>query len=110
MRKLLKLGMFAGIAYAAKMAYDNFRAAQGPARSTSGSGTTGYDTPTGTDPGAKYDRPGYEDKSFGQAVAADQRLADEIAHDTGNFDEAEDRFRRESAGAPAIARQERDDR
>ncbi len=61
----------------------------------------GEDTPTGTDPDAKYDRPGYEDKSFGQAVDADQALADEVA----DHDDPAAEFEERSAGAPAIARQ-----
>lgn len=69
----------------------------------------GTDTPTGTDPDAEYEQPGYEDKSFGQAVDADQDLAEEIAakHDDG--EEAEDEFRERSTGAPAIRRQEGED-
>ena len=66
----------------------------------------GTDTATGTDPAAKYDRPGYEDKSFGQAVDQDQQLADDLlAAADGDLDRAEERFREESAGAPALARQ-----
>jgi hypothetical protein len=66
----------------------------------------GQDTPTGTDPDAKYEHPGYEDKSFGQAVEQDQAAAERILADTGgDVNEAEARFRRESAGAPAANRQ-----
>jgi len=66
-------------------------------------------TPTGTDPDAKYETPGYEDKSFGQAVNQDQDLVDELIEETdGDVDEAERRFRTESAGSPAIARQDDD--
>ncbi len=66
----------------------------------------GHDTATGTDPDAKYATPGYEDKSFGQAVNQDQELADELLDETdGDVEEAERRFRRESAGSPAIERQ-----
>jgi hypothetical protein len=61
----------------------------------------GHDTATGTDPEAKYDEPGYEDKSFGQAVDADQQLAEEIK----DHDDPEAEFEERSAGAPAIARQ-----
>ena len=69
----------------------------------------GTDTATGTDPAAKYDRPGYEDKSFGQAVDQDQQLADDLLEATdGDVDRAEERFREESAGAPALARQAQD--
>jgi hypothetical protein len=64
------------------------------------------DTATGTDPEAKYDEPGYEDKSFGQAVNQDQELADELLREEdGDIDAAEERFLDESAGAPALRRQ-----
>jgi hypothetical protein len=67
----------------------------------------GRDTPTGTDPDAKYQEPGYEDKSLGQAVNHDQELADRLVDETdGDLEEAEERFERESAGAPARERQE----
>jgi hypothetical protein len=66
----------------------------------------GHDTATGTDPDAKYEVPGYEDKSFGQAVNQDQELVEELLEETGgNVGESERRFRRESAGSPAIERQ-----
>ncbi len=69
-------------------------------------GEVGHDTPTGTDPYAKYEQPGYEDKSFGQAVKADQELADRLVREErGDVDRASERFDEESAGAPAIARQ-----
>jgi hypothetical protein len=67
----------------------------------------GEDTATGTDPDAKYAEPGYEDKSFGQAVNDDQELADEIAEEEPDDDAASERFNRESAGAPAIERQQK---
>jgi len=70
-------------------------------------GVGATDTPTGTDPDAKWDHPGYEDKSFGQAVGQDFELVDRIAEETDNDDEAEARFARESAGAPALERQKR---
>jgi len=64
------------------------------------------DTATGTDPDAKYEEPGYEDKSFGQAVDQDQATVDRLLDETdGDEAEAEARFERESAGAPAAARQ-----
>lgn len=67
---------------------------------------TGTDTPTGTDPDAKYEQPGYEDKSLGQAVNQDAALVDELVDATGgDLDEAEDRFEEESAGAPTLDRQ-----
>ncbi len=66
----------------------------------------GTDTPTGTDPDAKYDEPGYEDKSIGQAVNQDEELIDELLDETdGDVDEAEKRFEDESAGSPARERQ-----
>lgn len=68
----------------------------------------GTDTPTGTDPDAKYDEPGYEDKSIGQATAQDEQLADELLEETGGDEaEAAERFEKESAGAPARERQGR---
>lgn len=59
------------------------------------------DTPTGTDPAAKYDRPGYEDKSLGQATAQDAELADRLVAESPSLEEAERRFDAEAAGAPA---------
>lgn len=67
----------------------------------------GTDTPTGTDPDAKYDEPGYEDKSIGQAVEQDEELVDELLEETGgDVEEAEKRFEEESAGSPALERQQ----
>lgn len=64
------------------------------------------DTPTGTDPDASYDKPGYEDKSIGQAVSQDEELAEELLDETGgDRAEAEERFEQESHGAPARERQ-----
>jgi hypothetical protein len=110
MRKVLKLSILAAAAYGAKVLYDSWRASQSHAGAGGDRpGRTGYDTPTGTDPHAKYAQPGYEDKSFGQAVNDDQQLVDRLVRESGgNLSAAEDRFRRESAGAPAIARQESD--
>ena len=69
----------------------------------------GKDTATGTDPDAKYEQPGYEDKSFGQAVNQDQELVDELVEETGgDTEEAAERFEDESAGAPTIRRQSGD--
>jgi len=66
----------------------------------------GRDTATGTDPQAKYDRAGYEDKSLGQAVNSDMNLADKlVAEEHGDLGRAEQRFQQESAGAPALRRQ-----
>lgn len=68
----------------------------------------GTDTPTGTDPDAKWDEPGYEDKSLGQAVEQDQELADELLEETGgDAEKAAERFEDESHGAPARERQGR---
>lgn len=68
----------------------------------------GTDTPTGTDPDATYDQPGYEDKSLGQAVGQDEQLAEELLEETGgDTDEATRRFEEESHGAPARERQGR---
>lgn len=68
----------------------------------------GTDTPTGTDPDAKWSEPGYEDKSLGQAVDQDSELAEELLEETGgDADEAERRFEEESHGAPARERQGR---
>ncbi len=70
---------------------------------------TGTDTPTGTDPDAKYSEPGYQDKSLGQAVNQDAELAEELLDETGgDTEEAERRFAEESAGAPRLAEQEGD--
>jgi hypothetical protein len=68
--------------------------------------TPGQDTPTGTDPDAKYEQPGYEDKSLGQAVNQDQELVDELLEETdGDEAAAAERFEEESAGAPALKEQ-----
>jgi hypothetical protein len=64
--------------------------------------THGTDTPTGTDPDAKYREPGYQDKSMGQAGNQDQELAERLMEETGgDTEEAARRFEEESAGAPA---------
>jgi hypothetical protein len=69
----------------------------------------GHDTATGTDPEAKYDQPGYEDKSIGQAVTQDEELVEQLLEEEdGDTDAAEARFREESAGAPALDRQNED--
>lgn len=65
----------------------------------------GQDTATGTDPDAKYDEPGYQDKSFGQAVQQDQELADRLDDESNDDSEASEKFDEESAGAPARERQ-----
>jgi hypothetical protein len=70
----------------------------------------GRDTATGTDPDAKYEQPGYEDKSFGQAVNQDAELAERIADEEGGDSErAAERFTEESAGSPTLKRQNRGD-
>jgi hypothetical protein len=67
----------------------------------------GHDTATGTDPDAKYDQPGYEDKSLGQAVNQDEELVEELLEEEGgDAGAAEARFKEESAGAPALDRQD----
>jgi hypothetical protein len=67
----------------------------------------GRDTATGTDPDAKYEQPGFEDKSFGQAVNQDMDLVDDlIDEEGGDLDRAEERFDQESAGSPTLARQQ----
>jgi hypothetical protein len=59
----------------------------------------GTDTPTGTDPDAHYEQPGYEDKSLGQAVDQDAELADRLMDEAGgDAAEAERRFEEESHG------------
>jgi len=64
--------------------------------------TPGTDTPTGTDADARYEQPGYEDKSLGQAVDQDAELADRLLDETGgDLREAEERFERESHGPGA---------
>ncbi|MGB3409790.1 MAG: hypothetical protein WBA45_01230 [Microthrixaceae bacterium] len=68
----------------------------------------GQDTATGTDPDARYEQPGYEDKSFGQAVNQDQELAERLDREF-DPDEAEMRFTEESAGSPVLAEQDRSD-
>lgn len=65
----------------------------------------GTDTPTGTDPDAKWEGPGYEDKSLGQAVEQDEELVERLLDETDDEAEAERRFNEESAGAPALERQ-----
>jgi hypothetical protein len=114
MRLVTKLVLLGTVAYGAKWAYDQYVAAgqqqldDATVGSARGSHVPfGYDTPTGTDPNAKYSTPGYEDKSFGQAVNHDQELVDRLVEDAnGNLEVAADVFRRASAGAPAIERQD----
>lgn len=65
----------------------------------------GTDTPTGTDPDAPYEEPGFEDKSLSQAVEQDEEVAEEIAEEEDTLEEAEERFDEESTGAPAREKQ-----
>ncbi len=103
MRWIMRLLVLGALGYAAKWVYDNVVSPPAPVA------RTGFDTPTGTDPSAKYRGPGYEDKSFGQAVAQDQELADRLMEATGGDVEAASMtFRTVSAGAPVIERQERE--
>lgn len=70
----------------------------------------GRDTATGTDPYAKYEQPGFEDKSLGQAVNQDMELVDELVkEEDGDLERAEARFDHESAGSPVLERQENSD-
>jgi hypothetical protein len=106
MRRILRLAALAGLVYAGKTAYDAWKAGNDASRRGQ-SGRVGYDTPTGTDPGAKWRGPGYEDKSLGQAVDQDRALVDDLVEESGgDLAEAERRFQVESAGAPALARQD----
>jgi hypothetical protein len=113
MRKLVKLVVLGLAAFGGRTLYEKWKATQSPS-SSSPSGTSarsgqarGNDTPTGTDPHAKWTGPGYEDKSLGQAVNQDQELVDDLVEETGgDLAAAEDRFKERSAGAPALARQE----
>lgn len=66
----------------------------------------GRDTATGTDPDAKFEEPGYEDVSLGQAVERDRQFAEELVDETDDIDEAAERFRKESTGAAMLARNE----
>ncbi len=103
---LFRLVVLALAAYGGRVLWDRYgRDMVSSMRGVAGD-DLGHDTPTGTDPTAKYDRPGYEDKSFGQAVKADQELADRLVREEhGDADAAAQRFERESAGAPALSRQ-----
>jgi hypothetical protein len=70
----------------------------------------GRDTATGTDPDAKYEQPGFEDKSLGQAVNQDMELVDDLVdEEDGDLARAEARFEQESAGSPVLKRQEHAD-
>lgn len=107
MRRLTKLAMLGGIVYLGKRLYDSYSAPARGAGNANLGGRVGFDTPTGTDPAAKYSEPGYQGKSFGQAVNQDQQLVDELVRESdGNLGAAEEQFRERSAGAPALNRQQ----
>jgi hypothetical protein len=100
---LIKLAVLGALAYAAKRAWDYYTGPQTQSRLPE----PGHDTATGTDPNAKYSVAGYEDKSLGQAVNQDMELADRLMDETGgDMQRAEERFNEESAGAPALERQQ----
>lgn len=126
MRFLRRLTILAAAGYALKWLYEKYvvpaqrpmeptsamrpsGGTAGPGLTAAGDGRVGYDTPTGTDPAAKYREPGYQDKSFGQAVAEDQERVDGLLREHGgDADEAAITFRNVSSGAPALERQERE--
>jgi hypothetical protein len=109
MRKMLKLAVLGMAAYGTSQLYAQIKKASAPTGGTATRGTAGRDTPTGTDPNAKWTGPGYEDKSLGQAVNQDAQLVDRLVEETGgDLDAAETRFNEESAGAPALDRQRQD--
>lgn len=115
MRLMRRIAVLVGVVAAVKWLYDKYVApARQPMQATStmrSSAHVGYDTPTGTDPNAKYTEPGYQDKSFGQAVDQDQQLVEELVREAdGDLDEAAARFAHESAGAPVLERQEQERR
>lgn len=64
----------------------------------------GRDTPTGTDPEATYEEPGYQDVSLGQAVERDRELAEELVAETDDVGEASRRFAKQARGAPMLGR------
>jgi hypothetical protein len=109
MRKMMKVAVFSLAAYGASQLYAQVKKLSTPmGRSVTG-GAAGHDTATGTDPNAKWSRPGYEDKSLGQAVKQDAELVDRLMQQTGgDLAEAEARFDEDSAGAPALHRQRQD--
>lgn len=111
MRKILKLAMFGALVYAAKSAYEKWMQSSSGSQSVPAAPQpSGRDTATGADPDAKWSEPGYQDKSLGQAVNQDEQLVERLMDETGgDVAEAEARFRTQSAGAPALARQEQRD-
>lgn len=119
MRLLFRVGVLGLAAYGAKTLYDQYFSNTSTTSATWGSSPInlsstsrapaqpGHDTATGTDPNAKYAEPGYQDKSLGQAGNQDQQLVDRLLDEThGDVNAAESRFRSESAGSPALARQD----
>ena len=106
MRILVKLAVLGALVYAAKRAWDYAQDYYGGGATTTTPPVAGRDTATGTDPNAKYDVAGYEDKSLGQAVNQDMDLVDRLMDETGGDEaRAEARFNTESAGEPALERQ-----
>jgi hypothetical protein len=105
MKKLIVLAVLAGVGFVVTR-LRRATAAESHTRMSPPSVPPGRDTPTGTDPDAKYERPGFEDKSLGQAVNADMDLVDRlVAEEKGDTEAAERRYDDESAGSPALARQ-----
>jgi hypothetical protein len=105
MRRVLQLVTVGGAAYAVVRRLRSGRDSGDHASPTGPA--VGRDTPTGTDAAAKYEQPGYEDKSMGQAVSDDFELVDRLVdEESGDLSSAERRFEHESAGAPALERQE----
>lgn len=111
MRGMVKMAVLGLAAYGGKVLYDQQvrprLAERGDGGPTGSAGATGWDTPTGTDPDAKYTEPGFQDVSFGQAVDRDMQLADRLLEETGGDRRAAaSRFEREATGAPTLARQQ----
>ena len=105
-KKLLLLGVGAA---AGKAVLEKRRKSQLGSRGPNTDIAVVVDTPTGTDPNAKYTTAGFEDKSIGQAVNQDAELAERLlAESDGDKAEAERRFMNESAGAPKLRAQEHD--
>lgn len=116
MRRLLKFGLLIAATAGAKRVYAAWRDSGRTARGRPEPGARepvapGRDTATGTDPEALYVEPGYHDKSFGQAVDQDAALVAKIVEEEGDdLEHAEERYERESIGAPARRRQREEGR
>lgn len=116
MRRLLKFGLLIAATAGAKRVYgawrDSGRTERGSSeRENREPASPGKDTPTGTDPEALYVEPGYQDKSFGQAVDQDTALVAKIVEEEGgDLEHAEERYERESIGSPARRRQREEGR